>query len=458
MSPLNGCDDFTRAQALRRGLASAGRGLPSIEPGMPAPAGTGLTRRSLLLRGAGASLAVYGASKLGVDAFEAGIAEAAAGPAQPVLVSIFMPGGVDGLSILAPTGDRRFAALRPTLGLTRGAGTSFTEDARLEWTPAAAALATLHQEGKVGVAPAIGYTGPDQSHFTSRHFWEVGATDAQGRFGWLGRYLDAHGSADNPLQGLTLGGVLSPALAASDVPIAAVDSVPDFGLWGPGVYGPVETAMYDAIGQLGRLPSGDDAIRGARRVATQVDAIRHALAPLQAHDGLPGFVSPVAYAADPLAERLSSIPAMLQAGLPLRAITVDAPGTFDTHAGQGASLAGDVRTVCQAVLAFQRDLEARGLDGRVLTVVWSEFGRRPAQNDTGTDHGAAGVGFVIGSRAKGRMLGEWPGLTTLDPMDNLRSTFDFRALYCGLLEQWFGVDAASIIPGASGFARPTLLN
>jgi uncharacterized protein (DUF1501 family) len=215
--------------------------------------------------------------------------------------------------------------------------------------------------------------------------------------------------------------------------------------------------MYEAIGQLGRLPSDDGAIRGARRVATQVDGIRHALEPLQAHDGLPGFVSPVPYASDALARRLSSIPAMLQAGLPLRAVTVDAPGDFDSHAGQAGSLADDVRTTCQAVLAFQRDLEARGLADRVLTLVWSEFGRRPEQNDTGTDHGAAGVGFVVGSRAKGRMLGEFPGLSTLDASDNLRSTFDFRALYCGLLEQWFGVDAAPIIPGAAGFARPTLL-
>ena len=55
------------------------------------------------------------------------------------------------------------------------------------------------------------------------------------------------------------------------------------------------------------------------------------------------------------------------------------------------------------------------------------------------------------------MVGEWPGLTTLDEDDNLRSTADFRAVYCSLLEQWFGVDAAAVIPGASGFARPALI-
>jgi uncharacterized protein (DUF1501 family) len=90
--------------------------------------------------------------------------------------------------------------------------------------------------------------------------------------------------------------------------------------------------------------------------------------------------------------------------------------------------------------------------------MWSEFGRRPEENGSlGTDHGAAGCAFVIGSKAQGEMVGEFPGLATLDPDDNLRSTSDFRAMYCSLLEQWLGQDAGPIIPGASGFPRPTLV-
>ena len=63
--------------------------------------------------------------------------------------------------------------------------------------------------------PAIGYGDPNQSHFTSRHYWEVGEVNPFGRIGWLGRYLDRHGSADNPLQGLSLDWNLAPALAAA---------------------------------------------------------------------------------------------------------------------------------------------------------------------------------------------------------------------------------------------------
>ena len=52
--------------------------------------------------------------------------------------------------------------------------------------------------------------------------------------------------------------------------------------------------------------------------------------------------------------------------------------------------------------------------------------------------------FLIGTGARGQMIGEWPGLNVLDEDDNLRSTSDFRSVYCSLVEQWFGVDAARI--------------
>ena len=55
------------------------------------------------------------------------------------------------------------------------------------------------------------------------------------------------------------------------------------------------------------------------------------------------------------------------------------------------------------------------------------------------------------------MIGEFPGLAQLDADDNLRATSDFRGLYCSIIEQWFGVDAAAVIPDAGAFARPALI-
>jgi uncharacterized protein (DUF1501 family) len=452
MAPRTCCSEFTRARFLQRSAATAGRGLPAIEAGMPAPAGTGLDRRTFLSRSLGTALAVYGGSRLGAQAFDEGIAQAATS-SDRVLVSVFLGGGMDGMSVLAPTADSKYAALRPTLGLAPDPTRAFAEDPGLQWAPAAESLRTLHGEGKVTVLPAIGYDHPNQSHFTSRHFWEVGELSVNGAFGWLGRFLDHHGVADNPLQGLSMNSYLSPGLAASQVPVAAVYRPDQFGLNIPGVGNPLLAPTYSAIGRLGGLPTSDPALGQARLVATEVDAIRNTLLPFQGS----GVAHSTTYPDGDFGRKLEVLAAMLSANVPVRAVSVDAPGSWDSHSDQAASLPGDLTNAFDTLLAFQRDLEARNLADRVLVHVWTEFGRRPAENAGGTDHGAAGASFLIGSKVAGQMVGAFPGLTTLDDGDNLRTTSDFRSVYCSLLEQWYGVDAAPIIPGASGFARPTLI-
>ena len=113
--------------------------------------------------------------------------------------------------------------------------------------------------------------------------------------------------------------------------------------------------------------------------------------------------------------------------------------------------------LCAMAAEVDPRFQGSGLADRVLVNVWSEFGRRPEENGSGTDHGAAGLSLLVGTQAKGTLVGEFPGLATLDEDDNLRHTTDFRAVYCSLLEQWLGVDATGIIPKASTFARPVLV-
>jgi uncharacterized protein (DUF1501 family) len=450
-----GCNDFSRAQALRRLAAEAGRGLPAIEPGMPLPAGTGLTRRSFMSRASGLALAVYGAASLGPAALEEGIATAAAQAAdQRVLVSVFFSGGVDSLTLLAPdpASHPRYTALRPSLGLPAGQGTPFGEDTGLRWHPSVASFATLHSEGKLSVLPAVGYDDANQSHFTSRHYWEVGELNPHGRWGWLGRFLDAHGAPDNPLQGLTLGWDLSPSLAARDVPVACVSRPDQYDFWAPGVWGQPEEAMLDAFDGLGEPATGDAGLRYAREQVSATSRLRRQLAPFQ-----DGYTAPVPYPDSEFARRLAALAAMLAAGLPLKVVALEAHGGYDTHSDQTANLPGDLELASQSLLAFQRDLEQRGLADRVLTHLWSEFGRRPNENGSGTDHGAAGVGLVMGSQARGTMVGSFPGLVDLDEDENLRNTSDFRGVYRGLLEDWLQVDGGEIIPGASSFAKPALV-
>jgi uncharacterized protein (DUF1501 family) len=162
---------------------------------------------------------------------------------------------------------------------------------------------------------------------------------------------------------------------------------------------------------------------------------------------------------DSFPQRLQGLAAMISAGLPLRCVALEATGEYDTHASQVSALGPALQTTAASLYAFQRDLEARGVADRVLTLVWTEFGRRAKENGSGgTDHGAAGTGFLVGSRVAGAQVGEFPGLGSgLDADGNLRATADFRGLYASLLEQWLQFDAARVIPNAARFARPTLI-
>ena len=440
------CRDYTRSELMRRAAAQAGQGLPTVETGMPLPAGTGLSRRTFLSRSAGLALAVYGAGKLPLAALEEGIAHAATPP--KVLVSIFFDGGVDSLNVLAPINDSTYQSLRPSLALQ--SGLSFSEDSGLFWHPSAASLRALHGEDKVSVFPAIGYAGANQSHFTSRHYYEIGEVQVGANTGWLGRYIEQVGTDDNPLQAISLSNELSPMLATPSKPVAAVESVTDYDLWSWADEEPVQANMFSSFANLGSLSSDSPAMTQARRAIGQTEQVREQLGTFN------DYTSPVANlypAKTELSEQLSGLAAMLSAGLPVQVATMSAVGGYDTHEDEADTLASNLTRTCDAVFAFQRDLETRGLDDRVLIEMWSEFGRRPEENGGGTDHGAAGLAFVVGKHAGGTMIGGFPGLSSLDEDDNLLHTSDFRSMYCTLLESWLGVDAAPIIPGADSLTR-----
>ena len=101
-----------------------------------------LVRGAQLLASAGLALTVYGARGLldSSAAFADGIAAAASVTNQPVLVSVYLQGGIDSMSVLYPAGDPLYSQFRTDLALPLGAGPAFTEDTSLSWNPLAAPL------------------------------------------------------------------------------------------------------------------------------------------------------------------------------------------------------------------------------------------------------------------------------------------------------------------------------
>lgn len=446
------CDDFSRTEADRRSA-------------LQRP----LSRRRLLQAGLGATIALYGTKAMPLGrALEAGEASAAAAPNAPILVSVFVPGGLDLLDTLVPTGSYgRYADLRPAIKVAEPlalGGTGFGLHPAMG-QGLNGGLKGLFDAGKLGFIPGIDYANPDLSHFNSRHFWETGLISLNPAAGWLARWVDRHGGVDNPFQGLSMSSGLSPLLRGGGHPVAAVQSPDDAQAWVPGVWGDWHDRMmehYTAIAARRPNAPGPASVFAAAR---QSQFVARTLKPYVKHDDVDPLAPAVQYpggengeGTNGFAENLRYLAAMLTLPLGVRVATVEAPGDFDTHDGQAQTLVEDLARVSQSLSAFQADLEARGIADRVLTLVWTEFGRRPQENKSaGTDHGAGGIAWLMGTRARGGLLTPYPDLNAFDEDDNLKVTVDFRAVYSSLLEQWLGTGADEILPDAKAVGRVQLV-
>jgi uncharacterized protein (DUF1501 family) len=421
-------------------------------------------RRSFLRNGIVGVASVYAATRIPWQAaFEAAVAEGAV--ANPCLVVIFLNGGNDGLNQFVPTEASQYAAYqkaRPTIARALGPSTP----AQVGTTPMpgtggglgfanvmvsgqgangpAKGLETLWGNGAGGLGsdlalfPAADYTPPSFSHFTSRDWWFAG-TLQKSTTGWLGRWLDLYGSPVNPLQAVSIDSSLSKIIRTQRAPVASISSLNGFGFGVNGV-GAAEADVTGEIGGLASAPPGNDATARARgvygltvQVAQQLRQV--AVGPL-----------PAGYPSSTLSQRLHLAATLILAGLGTRIITIDW-GSFDTHGTQLPSQDPQLQTLAQALTAFKDELTNTGLEQRVVTLVFSEFGRRVAQNaSAGTDHGAGGPMLVSGSAVRGGLCGMTADVTQPD-RGNTQVRTDFRTVYQHLIAEWLGGDPAAILPG-----------
>jgi uncharacterized protein (DUF1501 family) len=100
-----------------------------------------------------------------------------------------------------------------------------------------------------------------------------------------------------------------------------------------------------------------------------------------------------------------------------------------------------------SLLPFLDDLAAARLAERVLVLVFSEVGRRVAENgSSGTDHGTAGPVLLAGPRVRPGLHGAYPSLTELVDGD-LTTAVDFRRVYATVLENWLGLRSKRALGG-----------
>src|SRR3954469_1169680 len=276
-----GCNDWQVTQ--RRALLRRQGQVVPIPRAVLEGESAGMCRRDFLRNGAIAFLTVYGAQMVSWNRiWEAAAAQAATPATDPIIVSIFLDGGNDGLNTLIPItgGDAAaYAAKRPNIGLQPAsclplAGPAATPD--WAWNPAATGFQQLYDAGKMAVIPAVDYMPPDLSHFHSRAFWQAGELDPNPATGWLGRWIDQNGDPSNPLQALSVDWTLQGSMKSAANPVAVLTSPQSAqydlnGVWTD------EALMVQTLGDLtqrtprhAQMAAADKAVGGAVDVANQL--------------------------------------------------------------------------------------------------------------------------------------------------------------------------------------------
>ena len=358
-----------------------------------------------------------------------GIARAAGRGNGKILVVVEMNGGNDGLNTVVPFTDPRYSQYRRSLALAPGSLVPLTDSLGLH--PSLASLKGLYDQNRVAIVQGVGYPNPDFSHFRATEIWEAGDPNG-GSSGWIGRYLD-----ETPGRR----GLRAVALSKEQPPLVLVSSS------SPAVT-VSDTASF-------RPPANADAIRAMYAAYAKQPAARHVVGEagietLNAASTISSLRggSGVNYPPGELSADLRRSAELLAAGVGIEVLHLSFGG-FDTHVNQTGKHRQLLNQLGGAFAAFQQDLERRGIAKNVATVVYSEFGRRPAENfGGGTDHGTAAPLILLGNAVSGGIYGDHPSLVNLDDNYDLIHEIDFRSVYATVLRHWLQVEPESILGSA----------
>ena len=386
---------------------------------------SGMTRRDLLKALAGAGLA---------SALPAGIAQAAVPVSKRILVVVELSGANDGLNTLVPYTDDAYYRLRQKIGIRENKLRKI--DDHYGFNPSMSGFEKLYKDGRMAIVHGCGYAQPSYSHFTSMAYWHTGVPNGGEPYGWLGRVADAIDPELTPNFLVNIDERQSLAVrAARHVPVVFDD--PER-FMRKGLH--QSRAVLDNLSQSqSDNPSQrflDEVAQSAKQASQRV------------RSAWDSYKTPVDYGI--IALDLPKVAAMIAADLPTRLYHVGyRHNAFDTHVQQVDQHQRLLSYVSDAIAGFIKDMDRIGRADDVTVLVFSEFGRRVAENTSlGTDHGTANHMYVIGKPVRGGHYGKAPLLTDLDENGNMKYTTDFRQVYASLIEGWLGyADSKSLLSG-----------
>lgn len=408
-------------------------------------------------------------------------------PRKKALVVLFLGGGADGHNTIIPrTGANRanYEAARPNARIPLGSELALSADwglhpnlpaLKAQWDagklavvancgPLVVPVTKLQVESRSAPLPADLFSHSDQSAQ-----WQEGRAGEgfASTTGWLGRAFDLLAPTYNtpgPLAKLAFGFSPSAALDAHEATQFALNQNT----------GPVTrtlagttngvSAPFDAINDAIAAQLGHPIARDFADISTAGNA--NALALKTAFDATTVPTPTPAFLSTGIAQQLRTIVRMVAAqGLGQqpgigheRSAFFAVMGGYDQHADLVNTLAAQYTTLNAALASYFAALVQLGIADRVVTLIYSEFGRTFTQNATGTDHAWGTHAFVVGQDVTGGFYGTLPSLSLTGPdMYDARGflipTTSFEQIYAPLL-RWMGIPASAmplVMPNAGNF-------
>ena len=355
------------------------------------------------------------------------------------LVIVNLNGGNDGLNCIVPHGNSQYYQMRPSLAIP--AKDVLAIDAQLGFNPRMRSLKALYDKGTVAIVQGVGYPNADHSHFRSSEIWQTGVPDRYEHTGWVGRYLDDAGLPQNDLfKGVALSQVLPEVLVANRTDVPSIANLGQYGLLAD--RDPMARNAYSQQARDRKLPFTSPYLAHVMEIEDHAQRTSEELPRLIA-----GYKTTASYPATQIGRSLALAAQIIGSNIGTKVLYVQ-HGSFDTHVSQFATQNNLLEQFSDAMAAFYDDLAAHGNDRRVLTMTFSEFGRRIEENAArGTDHGEASPLFLIGGGVKGGVYGKLPDLGTTN-MGNLSFSTDFRSVYATVLERWLGRPSQTVLGGS----------
>lgn len=365
-------------------------------------------------------------------------------PEDRVLVVVQLSGGNDGLNCVVPFGDANYYRSRPQLAIRENDVIQLEGVDGIGLNPGLAPLRELMQQGRAAIINGVGYPNPNRSHFKSMDIWHSAVTEERqmrGK-GWVGKAMDTA----YPLgrDGITPDAAAMACISLGNSTPMAVQGehvkpvsfqTPEAFRWTARELHPALSDAYDAIHDTPPNTATDDPLAFIHRTQCNAQA-----ASQQVRSAVAGRSEINFPRNNALGQQLEMVAKMVRAELPTRVYYVTLGG-FDTHAQQLNRHNALMQQFAQAMKAFYEELDRTGHSDRVVTLAFSEFGRRLRQNASGgTDHGVAGPAFVFGKPVNAGVHGSYPSLTNLDNGDLIHTT-DFRSVYADILDNWMQINA-----------------